>query len=42
MVVFSEDDLWIKPPGLVEGEKPLVLVIHDESIFNTNNKKKKV
>ncbi len=42
MVVFSEDSSWIKPLRLREREKALVLVIHDESIFNANNRKRRV
>lgn len=42
MVVFSEDGSWTRPPGLAEGEKPLVLVTHDESTFNANDGKRRV
>ena len=42
IVVFSEDSPWTRPLKLIEEEKPLVLVIYDESIFNANNRKKKV
>ena len=42
MVVFSEDGLWTRPLGLVEGEKPLVLVTNDKSIFNANDGKRRV
>ena len=42
MVVFSEDGSWTRPPGLIEGEKPLVLVTHDEIIFSANNGKRRV
>ena len=41
MVVFFEDGSWIKPSGLVQGEKLLEVVIY-ESIFNTNDGKRKV
>jgi len=39
-VVFKEDGTWELPPGLLQGEKPLVLVTHDESTFNANDGKK--
>ena len=39
MVVFFENGSWTRPLELVEGEKPLVLVTYDESIFNANNRK---
>ena len=39
MVLFSEDGSWTKPLGLKKGEKPLVLVTHDESTFNANDEK---
>ena len=42
MMIFSEDSLWTKPPRLKEEEKPLVLITYNESIFSTNNGKKKV
>ena len=42
IVVFSEDGSWIRSPGLIEGEKPLVLVTHDESIFSANDGKRRV
>jgi hypothetical protein len=38
-VIFKEDGSWEKPPGLQPGEKPLVLVTHDESTFNANDGK---
>ena len=41
-MVFSEDGSWTRPLRLVEKEKLLVLVIHDESIFNANDGKKRV
>ena len=41
MVVFSENGTWTRPPGLIEGEKPLVLVTHDESTFNANDGKRR-
>lgn len=41
IVVFSGDGSWTKPPGLREGEKALVLVTHDESIFNANDGKRR-
>ena len=37
MVVVKEDGIWEKPSTLREGEKPLVLVTHDESTFNANH-----
>ena len=40
MVIFKEDDSWEKPSGLRPGEKPLVLVTHDESTFNSNDGKR--
>lgn len=42
MVKFSEDGSWSKPPSLKEGEKPLVLVTHDESTFNANDGKRRI
>ena len=42
IVVFSEDGSWTRPLGLVEGEKPLVLITHNESIFNANDGKRRV
>lgn len=39
--MFSKDSSWIKPSGLVEEKKLLIVVTHDESIFNANNGKKK-
>jgi len=42
MVVFKEDGIWEKPSILREGEKPLVLVTHDESTFNANDGKRKM
>jgi len=41
-VVFKEDGTWELPPGLLQGEKPLVLVTHDESTFNANDGKRKM
>ena len=38
-VIFNEDGSWEKPPSLQPGEKPLVLVTHDESTFNANDGK---
>ena len=44
MVIFQEDDngtvTWSAPPTLLPGEKPLVLVTHDESTFNANDGKR--
>jgi hypothetical protein len=40
-VIFKEDGSWEKPPGLRPGEKPLVLVTHDESTFNANDGKRR-
>ena len=42
MVVFSKDGLWTRPFVLIERKKPLVLVIHDESIFSANDEKRRV
>lgn len=42
MVGFAEDGSWTTPLSLEEGEKLLVLVTHDESIFNTNDGKRKI
>ncbi len=42
MVIFSEDGSWKHPLNLSENEKPLVLVTHDESIFNSNNGKRRI
>ena len=42
MVLFSEDGSWTKLLGLKEGEKPLVLVTHDESTFNANDGKRRI
>lgn len=42
MVIFREDGSWEKPPGLRQDEKPLVLVTHDESTFNSNDGKRSV
>ena len=41
-VIFKEDGSWEKPPGLRSDEKPLVLVTHDESTFNTNDGKRRL
>ena len=41
-MVFSKDGLWTRPLGLIEGEKPLVLVIHNDSIFSANDGKRRV
>jgi hypothetical protein len=41
-VIFKEDGSWEKPPGLQPGEKPLVLVTHDESTFNANDGKRRL
>ena len=32
-VIFNEDGSWVMPSDLQSGEKPLVLVTHDESTF---------
>jgi hypothetical protein len=40
MVIFAEDGTWSPPPGLLPGEKPLVLVTHDESTFSANDGKR--
>lgn len=39
-VVFSENGTWKVPSTLIDGEKPLVLVTHDESTFNANDGKR--
>ncbi|RPA78671.1 hypothetical protein BJ508DRAFT_349096 [Ascobolus immersus RN42] len=41
-VLFNEDGTWEFPKGLQVGEKPLVLVTHDESTFNANDGKRRV
>lgn len=41
-VIFEEDGSWEKPPGLRPGEKPMVLVTHDESTFNANDGKRRL
>jgi hypothetical protein len=40
LVSFEEDGSWKPPPGLLEGEKPLVFITHDESTFNANDGKR--
>ena len=40
IVIFAEDGTWSPPPGLLPGEKPLVLVTHDESTFSANDSKR--
>ena len=40
MVVFAEDGTWSPPPALLPGERPLVLVTHDESTFSANDGKR--
>jgi len=42
MVVFSEDGTWKLPSSLRPGERPVVLVTHDESTFNTNDGKRRI
>ena len=42
MVQFSEDGTWRVPDHLPPGEKPLVLVTHDESTFNANDGKRRL
>lgn len=42
IVVFSDNETWTRPLGLIEKEKLLVLVTYDESTFNANNSKKRV
>ena len=42
IVVFSEDGSWTRPLGLLDEEKPLVLVIHNQNIFNANDEKRRV
>ncbi len=41
-VIFSEDGSWKHPPNQTENEKPLVLVIYDESTFNSNDGKRQI
>ena len=41
-VIFKEDGSWEVPLNLQSGEKPLVLVTHDESTFNANDGKRRV
>ena len=41
-VIFNEDGSWEKPSDLQPGEKPLVLVTHDESTFNANDGKRRL
>ena len=41
-LLFKEDGSWEIPPGLQPGEKPLVLVTHDESTFNANDGKRRL
>ncbi|KAF8543086.1 hypothetical protein BDD12DRAFT_933621 [Trichophaea hybrida] len=40
-VIFKEDGSWKIPHDLPEGEKPIVLITHDESTFNANDGKQK-
>lgn len=42
MVVFAKDGSWTLPSNLENGEKPLVLVTHNESTFNVNDGKRKI
>lgn len=42
MVIFSEDGTWTKPLRLEEGEKPFIMIAHDESTFNTNNGERRI
>ena len=41
-LLFKEDGSWETPPDLQLGEKPLVLVTHDESTFNANDGKRRL
>ena len=41
-LLFKEDGSWETPPNLQPGEKPLVLVTHDESTFNANDGKRRL
>ena len=41
-VTFKEDGSWEMPSDLQPGEKPLVLVTHDESTFNANDGKRRL
>ena len=40
VAIFAEDGTWSPPPGLLPGEKPLVLVTHDESTFSAKDGKR--
>ena len=40
MAIFAEDGTWPPPPGLLPGEKPLVLATRDESKFSANDGKR--
>lgn len=42
MILFSKDSLWTKLLGLKEKKKQLVLITHNKSTFNANNKKKRI
>jgi len=39
-VIFAEDGSWSLPSTLQEGEKPLVLVTYNKSIFSANDGKR--
>ena len=41
-LLFKEDGSWETPPNLQPGEKPLVLITHDESTFNANDGKQRL
>ncbi len=42
MVIFSKDSSWKHPHNLSKNEKPLVLVTHDKSTFNSNDRKRRI
>ena len=42
MVTFLENGSWSIPDTLPAGEKPLVLITHDESTFNANDGKRQL
>ena len=42
IVIFLENGSWHVPESLPEGEKPLVFITHDKSIFNVNDGKRRL
>jgi hypothetical protein len=42
LVCFDASGAWWIPDTLPQGEKPLVLVTHDESTFNANDGKQQL